>query len=54
MVPVNVAASALYFTRHTGQLEAYGQDTRQALLFDQGASAPTTAETDKKVITLKS
>lgn len=52
LVPVSVAASTCFLSRHTGRLEAYGMDTRQGVLFGQSPeSAP--APIDSKVINLK-
>lgn len=52
LVPVSVAASTCFLSRHTGRLEAYGMDTRQGVLFGSTSDAPAPAS-DSKVINLK-
>lgn len=38
--PVKMVKSNLFLSRHTGQLKAYAQDQRQAVLFDAPADEP--------------
>jgi hypothetical protein len=53
LIPVKVAASTCFLSRHTGRLEAYGTDTRQGILFGQSQEEQP-ATSDNKVINLKS
>lgn len=38
--PVKMVKSTMFLSRHTGQLKAYAQDQRQAVLFDAPADEP--------------